>query len=114
MELLKEVVSERPEYSYSSPEFMTREDGMSCFYVHKDEEGNNVSAGCAIGVVLNRLGVPLEELEKYEGMTSAQIVPKLVTGVQRKTVHVLNAMQAYQDEHMHWGEAYAKATGETI
>ncbi|MFE9442514.1 hypothetical protein ACFYO2_26765 [Streptomyces sp. NPDC006602] len=113
-ETLHAVVSERPEFVYSSPEYMENDEGLSCFYVHDDEDGNPVSAGCVVGVVLNRLGVPLEELKKHEGKTAAQMVKHVVTGATRSIGIVLSNVQFDQDEGASWGEAYAKATGETI
>jgi hypothetical protein len=110
--MLKEVVSERPEYTYSAPEYML--DGDFCFYVHQDQEGNNVGAGCGVGVVLHRLGVPLEELRKHEGKSALQILRLVVDGASRKTARILDNFQGAQDQKMPWGEAYAKATGETI
>ncbi|MFF5433444.1 hypothetical protein ACFY5K_25850 [Streptomyces griseofuscus] len=114
-EVLREVVSERPDYIYSGPEYMHRdEDGLACFYVHKDEDGSNVAPGCLIGVVLHRLGVPLEELEKHEGKTPVQMLKDVVGGVSRKTATILTQAQFEQDEKYPWGEAYARATGENI
>lgn len=116
METLREVVAERPEYTYSPPEYMVKEEdgNLACFYVHQDEEGEPVAAGCAIGVVLNRLGVPLPELGEHEGRTAVQLIRDVTEGVSRKSAAALSRMQEYQDEGDPWGTAYAKATGETI
>jgi hypothetical protein len=85
-----------------------------CFYVHKDEDGSMVSAGCAVGVVLNRLGLPLEELAKHEGKTAYQLVNTAPVEVTAKTRDLLNRMQMHQDNGDPWGLSYAKTTGETI
>lgn len=114
MEVLKDEVSKRPDYVYSRPEYMKEIDEASCFYVHQDETGENVSAGCLVGVVLHRLGVPLEELAKREGKPAARVIPHVVTGITHDMVKVLQDAQYAQDEKNTWGEAYAKATGETI
>lgn len=114
LETLKQVVSERPEYVYSAPEYMVGEMTASCFYVHVDEQGQAVSAGCGVGALLHRIGVPLEELREHEGKTANQILPHVLTGVSRKTAHMLRTFQFLQDEREPWGEAYAEATGETI
>ncbi|MFF5371363.1 hypothetical protein [Streptomyces sp. NPDC013187] len=114
---LREVVAERPEYVYSAPAYMQEiQDGEdpSCFYVHKDEDGSIVAAGCAVGVVLNRLGLPLEELVKHEGKTAYQLVNTAPVEVTTKTRDLLNRMQTHQDSGDPWGLAYAKTTGETI
>ncbi|MGW0575800.1 hypothetical protein ACWD25_07475 [Streptomyces sp. NPDC002920] len=112
---LRQVVAERPEYVYVSPKYMgaTDESG-SCFYVHTDDDGSPVSAGCAIGVVLNRLGVSLEELLKGEGTAAYALIGKLVPGVGNRVRAQLYDMQMNQDNGDPWGLAYAKATGETI
>ncbi|MFD7605175.1 hypothetical protein ACFWAN_32670 [Streptomyces mirabilis] len=112
---LRDVVSERPEYIYSSPEHMqVPDERATCFYVHKDEDGSNVAAGCAIGVVLSRLGVPLEELERHEGSGAWTLLGKLAPKLKRRTRDQLSSMQTNQDSGEPWGLAYAKATGETI
>ncbi len=117
--MLREVVSERPEYVYSCPEYMVGTSGddgvnLSCFYVHTDEAGAPVSAGCVVGVVLHRLGVPLEELRKHEGRTPVQMLKDVVSGPGRGVAHVLGDVQFEQDESTPWGEAYTHAMGETI
>jgi hypothetical protein len=112
---LREIVSEKPEYVYSCPPHMGEtEDSGSCYYVHTDEDGSYVSAGCAIGVVLNRLGVPLEELAANEGSTARAILTCLAPQLSSRTKWRMNDMQMYQDHGDSWGLAYAKATGETI
>ncbi|MGW4446470.1 hypothetical protein [Streptomyces sp. NPDC004682] len=114
LETLRQVVSERPEYVYSAPEYMEPNRGAKCFYVHKDERGANVSAGCVVGVVLHRLGMPLEELADREGDTALQVMNRLVEGTSGATRSALLSIQEYQDEGTAWGTAYAMATGETI
>ncbi|MGI5196959.1 hypothetical protein ACQEVY_25570 [Streptomyces sp. CA-288835] len=112
---LREVVAEKPDYAYSSPEYMQEDaNDDSCFYVHKDEDGTIVSPGCAIGVVLHRLGMPLEELVRHEGKTAYQLVNVAVPGISTKTRDTLNRMQMHQDNGETWGESYVKATGETL
>lgn len=114
---LREVVAERPEYIYSCPTHMQEDPAQadpSCFYVHTDEDGSPVSAGCAIGVVLHRLGVPLETLVKEEGARAYGVVQRLFPNLSAKTYRRLGDMQQYQDDRVPWGLAYAKATGETI
>ncbi|MGN7135826.1 hypothetical protein [Streptomyces pseudogriseolus] len=113
LSVLREVVAERPEYTYKAPEYMC-EEGSSCFYVHNDEDGTPVGAGCAIGVVLHRLGVPLEKLAGYEGLPAWTVTDRLFPELSNRTKGVLNDMQMRQDVGDAWGLAYAKATGETI
>ncbi|MDQ1016672.1 hypothetical protein [Streptomyces afghaniensis] len=112
---LRDVVAERPEYVYSSPEYMgSTDESGSCFYVHKDEDGANVGAGCAVGVVLHRLGMSLGDLEQHEGEAAWTLLNKIGPKLSERTKNRLNDMQAYQDEGKAWGLAYAQATGETI
>jgi hypothetical protein len=112
---LRDVVAERPEYVYSAPDHMTEQaEDMSCFYVHSDETGELVSAGCAVGVVLHRLGLPLEELEKEEGATAWSLLRRRFPSLSSQTRNQFNLMQMCQDSGSPWGLAYAKATGETI
>ncbi|WP_416972563.1 hypothetical protein [Streptomyces sp. 4F14] len=112
-EMLRQVVAERPEYVYSPPEYMVKDVG-DCFYVHEDEAGERVGAGCVIGVVLHRLGVPLGELEKHEGQTIVQMLNEVTRGASRSMAIKLGVLQFNQDEGMPWGEAYIKAMGESI
>lgn len=112
---LREVVAERPEYIYSSPEYMGADDSTGgCFYVHKDEDGSLVSAGCVVGTVLHRLGVPLERLVREEGVAAFSLIGKVAPAVSTDVRNKLNAMQMSQDNKKPWGMAYAMATGETI
>ncbi|MEV6419037.1 hypothetical protein [Streptomyces sp. NPDC051662] len=112
---LRKVVAERPEYVYSAPEHMgATKDGSVCFYVHKDEDGTNVAAGCVIGVVLHRLGIPLDELEKQEGENARDALTRLVPALSRWVKEDLNRMQMHQDNDVAWGLAHAMAVGETI
>ncbi|WAB08813.1 hypothetical protein SEA_SUCCESS_26 [Streptomyces phage Success] len=112
---LRDVVAERPGYTYSAPNHMKEDErDASCFYVHKDEDGSLVSAGCAIGVVLHRLGIPLEDLVKEEGCRAYGVVRRFFPNLSQRTYTRFNDMQMSQDDGDPWGLAYAKATGETI
>ncbi|MFI2909436.1 hypothetical protein ACG2OD_14420 [Streptomyces sp. PDY-4] len=112
---LRDVVAERPEYVYSAPEYMKdgRDDGM-CYYVHTDETGELVSAGCVVGVVLNRLGIPLDVLAEEEERPAYRVVARLFPEFSKRALNTFNDVQMSQDEGEPWGTAYAKATGETI
>lgn len=112
---LREVVTERPEYVYSAPDYMKEGNrDASCFYVHIDEDGSQVSAGCAIGVVMHRLGVPLEDLVKEEGCRAYGVVQRHFPNLSPRTYSRFNDMQMCQDDGDSWGLAYVKAMGETI
>ncbi|MFE6226875.1 hypothetical protein [Streptomyces sp. NPDC057854] len=112
--VLREVVAERPEYVYSCPEYMAAGRHMSCFYAHTDEEGALVSAGCVVGVVLNRLGMPLEELAKEEGSGAFSVITRHFPTISGRVRDLLHDVQMSQDSGDPWGLAYAKATGKTI
>jgi len=107
---LRQVVSERPEFVYDVPE-----NGFGCMYVHaNDGDPERLVPGCVVGVVLNRIGVPLEKLSEHEGKSAGQIVRLFLTGISRSTVSILDDIQQEQDDGEPWGSAYAHATGETI
>ncbi|MEU6389987.1 hypothetical protein [Streptomyces sp. NPDC046939] len=111
---LRDVVAKRPDYVYSPPEHMKDEIG-SCFYAHTDDEdGFLVSAGCAVGVVLAELGVPLEKLAAQESIPAYRVLGVLAPRLSKRAKDVLNDMQTYQDTGLPWGQAYAQATGVTI
>lgn len=66
---LRDVVAEfGPDHRYELPH------GFDvCSYVHEDSNGENKTPGCIAGQVFHRHGVPLNVLEKYEGMDAGQI-----------------------------------------
>lgn len=111
-ETLKAVVAESPDKVYAAPAHMVTVDydgkpvGMTCFYVHKDESGEQ-TCGCLVGVVLNRLGVPLETLATYEG-TGADGVGSAL-GLDEDTRTLLTIAQSAQDNGATWGDALARA-----
>lgn len=112
---LREVIAERPEYVYSCPSHMQESEGdPSCYYTHVDETSDLVSAGCAVGVALHRLGFSLQDLSRYEGATAYDILTGLAPGLSKRTREIFNDVQMNQDSGAPWGLAYAKATGETI
>ncbi|MEU3278171.1 hypothetical protein [Streptomyces antibioticus] len=111
---LREIVSERPDHVYCAPEHMWSEESQLCFYAHTDKDGSAVSAGCGIGELLHRLGVPLEQLREVEGYTAMHVVNRFTHGLSRETVNRLRIFQAEQDQGRTWGESYVRATGEAI
>ncbi|MGW0087827.1 hypothetical protein ACWDWS_02230 [Streptomyces sp. NPDC003328] len=109
---LRQVVSENPEKVYAAPENMQSFPGdSSCFYVHVSEDGPD-EAGCIVGQVLNRLGVPLEVLQKGEGWSAADILTRLeISGVSSDMGTTLRRIQRRQDDGEAWGDAYTAVTG---
>jgi hypothetical protein len=107
MDTLREVVAERPEHVYESPEHM-RNGYETCFYVHVDSEGNDPQPGCLVGVVLHRLGVPLEQLAKREGSGACVVVSALVETTS-DVANALDVAQSAQDCEKTWAQALASA-----
>lgn len=101
IEVLREVVAERPDYVYSAPEGR-RAHGATCFYVHG--EGTDAVPGCVVGVVLNRLGVPLEDLAEYEGDTAQHMATRFLT-TPLSAADVLRRVQIEQDQGASWATA---------
>ncbi|WP_145500924.1 hypothetical protein [Streptomyces sp. CFMR 7] len=110
---LKAVAGERPNYVYEAPEYQKDEE-TQCFYVHTDETGEPVSAGCLVGAVLHRMGVPLSMLALHETKHASAVTRSLGIGLNRNTEIALNGVQDDQDSGATWGEALIRATGETI
>lgn len=108
---LREVVAESPERVYEAPPTMpTLPGGTSCFYVHRTAEG--AVPGCLVGHVLHRLGVPLSELEKWEGAGAQD--PTLATlnilgDNDEYAVRMLVEVQSTQDNGAPWGTALSLA-----
>ncbi|MFC8099415.1 hypothetical protein [Streptomyces sp. NPDC057363] len=106
---LRSLVEENREKVYKSP-------GDSalgiCYYVHQDVEGKK-SAGCIVGHLLNRLGIPLEDLEEAE-TNGAQAAMSIVgvTGVSYPVQTLLRNIQRHQDTGKPWGEAFDLARKE--
>jgi hypothetical protein len=107
MDVLREVVAERPDYVYKAPGHQVA--GLeSCFYVHTDAEGNDPKPGCLVGAVLHRLGVPLEELAEREG-TGAYIVASELLCTTMGAAHALDYAQSCQDAGDTWAGALSAA-----
>lgn len=108
---LRSLVEENRDKVYQSPDVS----GLGlCYYVHQDDAGTK-SAGCIVGNLLNRLGVPLEALEGAEtqGAHAAMAVVG-VTGVSYPIRMFLRTLQSYQDRGMSWGEAFDQARKTTL
>ncbi|MFF5433443.1 hypothetical protein ACFY5K_25845 [Streptomyces griseofuscus] len=112
MMALRDVVAENPERVYKAPAVMSGSEGGTCFYVHVDDDGQE-EPGCIVGTVLHRLGVPLAELKKKEGLGALAAIRGLEPQVlaTHKTQAVLRDIQIRQDRGAPWGEAYTAATG---
>ncbi|MDH6123845.1 MULTISPECIES: hypothetical protein [unclassified Kitasatospora] len=109
LETLREVVAERPELVYEAPTHQRDDaDPGMCFYVHYDADGENPTAGCLIGTVYNRLGVPLEELARYEGRPANALGSGGLVQVSRAMTTLLVWVQEDQDQGRTWAEALGR------
>jgi hypothetical protein len=116
IDTIREVSNEHPDYLYEAPQDMRDKVAFeaACFYVHKSPAGP--VAGCIIGAALTRLGVPLDELSKYEGIGAGAVVPKVLdlTGPREGVALVMAAVtQDAQDGNGYdrrrtWSEAVAE------
>ncbi|MEN8656248.1 hypothetical protein ABCR94_38185 [Streptomyces sp. 21So2-11] len=109
---LQEVVKENPQRVYKAPRHMDVHGSNACFYVHLDEEGAQVGAGCIVGTVLHRLGVSLEALRRVEGLGVQGALSGLGLSGDQLMWPRLRRIQISQDKGSTWGEAYAAEFGE--
>jgi hypothetical protein len=114
IEAVREVVGERPEYIYTNQLGEVAGQGFTrCYYVHTDKAGKR-SAGCLVGAVLARLGVPLEAMQEAGNTTAAfEVVPQVIDLGNKAdndfTVNYLAYLQREQDNGASWGYALASA-----
>jgi hypothetical protein len=104
---LREVASEHPDYVYETPEALRDSNygERECWYVHPYPAGP--VAGCIVGQVLVRLGVPLDVLGEYEHRPARGVVPALldITGLASSNAHtMLAAAQSAQDGAADYGD----------
>ncbi|MFE9660332.1 hypothetical protein [Streptomyces sp. NPDC005955] len=105
------VAKEHPDKIYRAPaEMLPWAGAATCFYVHESPDGQE--AGCYIGTVLHRLGVPLEVLKEQETYSAGEVLNSLrIPGLTYETYTLIRTVQALQDEGENWGEAYRIAAG---
>ncbi|MFI5877556.1 hypothetical protein ACIBAH_35055 [Streptomyces sp. NPDC051445] len=115
MTALGNVVAENPDKVYKLPKRMEIFDGdTSCYYVHTKEDGSQ-EAGCIVGQVLHRLGVPLEDLKASEGWRSNHVIERLeIQGLSERVTELLRRIQIEQDKGWSWGRAYAAETKNSV
>lgn len=95
------------DYVYSNPYASTATTpAMSCLYVHGEE------TGCLVGNVMHRLGVPLDALQRWEGVRASTVMRRaeadLGIVVPAWSRYMLSRAQAQQDHGEEWGEAIAE------
>lgn len=109
-EAIKALVKESPDKVYARPEHMEAAPKAACYYVHTSpEDETQLSPGCLIGVALHKVGVPLEELRKYEGQAAWSVLRVLMPHLSADTVNFAGDIQAWQDQRKTWGEALLNA-----
>lgn len=116
---LQAIASEFPDYVYETPAEMIDEHGAgSCFYVHPSPAGP--TPGCIAGLVLSRLGVPLDVLSTYEFHWATAVAERVldVTGpLSGSAVVALQVAQSSQDGEdgykSNWADAVAEGLSRT-
>lgn len=100
---LKAIVAEVGEdHVYELP---PNTSGTECLYVHTAADGTH-TPGCLVGVWLARRGVDLDELAQWENATAEEFVPRVLADpVENRALHLLRAVQLYQDRREPWGKA---------
>lgn len=107
VELLREAIEERGEnYVYKSPT-----QGSSCLYVHHNGQGGS-TAGCIVGWVLHKAGVPLEALTRCENHPAVAVLEALESEgeglrYEREAGVLLRRVQQWQDAGEPWGTAFS-------
>lgn len=110
-ELINECIDDRGEdYVYEKPS------GSSvCLYVHHYEEGVS-SAGCIVGMALNKAGIPLDEIDTQ--MNASHLLRLLedneMLEVSNNAVEYLQYVQDRQDKGATWADARAYAELEML
>jgi len=105
-EAVRALVMANPDTVYRAP------DGTEpdlCLYVHASGETGEMTPGCLIGQALNAVGVPLEDLAKWEGFGAGTVASALVDGLTFSTLAFLDEAQFRQDLGETWREAYNRA-----
>ncbi|MFD8886445.1 hypothetical protein ACFV0H_28615 [Streptomyces erythrochromogenes] len=108
---LKEVVKESPDTVYQAPWHMDPERTGTCFYVHVDALGEPTGAGCVVGAVLHRLGVPLDVLRGAERLSASGALNYLGQDGDSQLAIQLTEVQFRQDQGATWEAAYTAVFG---
>lgn len=110
--VLKAVVQEAPDTVYKAPWYMDPERTGRCFYVHVDKSGVPTGAGCVVGQVLHRLGVPLDDLRQAEKLSASGALKLLGQDGASPLAEQLQRVQFLQDHGETWEAAYMAVFGE--
>ena len=116
IEALRAVVAEAgPDHIYRIPKGYD-----TCRYVEQDADGQRVPS-CGVAKALHRLGVPIEELTKWESLSADSMsregdyLPPAVAALGGRTLttpgagRVFYAFQSKQDTNYSWGVALVRA-----
>lgn len=109
---LRAVVAEKPDYIYRAPQHMNPANEGTCYYVHtEDDDEEDLTPGCLVGCVLDRLGIPLESLREHEGDSADSVVSSYLPQASKRTLNVLYEAQNFQDRRQTWAVALREAEG---
>jgi len=108
LDVLEEIVAERPDYIYPKNDPDWRNDEGACVYRLPSGE-----PACIVGVLLYRLGLPLPEFESTcparvlfpDTLSNAELDGRRVdlSGLDPRYISIfLSAVQLNQDEGMNW------------
>lgn len=113
LKFLQDAIEERGE------DFVYLPEGDACLYVHDNRDGTGSIPGCIVGLALNKAGIDLELLRRFDidgGTTANQVLSNLETSeeltvLDASTYTLYNIVQRRQDSGHTWGESlkYAKA-----
>jgi hypothetical protein len=123
--LLREAVAERGEdYVYPKPLVDHEGEGTltsQCFYTHSPamdgrDESEGLAAGCLVGLVLNKAGVPLGVLREHDNGTRARsFMGSLgyagVLTFEEGAADILTKVQFRQDGGDTWGDSLRLTLG---
>jgi hypothetical protein len=103
LQLLREIVAERPDYVYDPP-------GVGrCVYTYAGKPS------CIVAHVLTRAGWPVQRLITLDrrrpklASVLAHLLPRYLPGVSEEAAQILRAAQKNQDQDHPWRQALAAA-----
>jgi hypothetical protein len=108
VQTVRDLVTESPDYIYSSPDHMKEGEfdaDLTCFYVHMDEDGETSGPGCLVGKALHRLGIPLETLRGQEANGAREVIANLHLPLTAKVRLFASTVQGHQDDGDPWAVA---------
>lgn len=109
---VRRLAAENPDFVYSAPEDLNPTSGPTCLYVHRTEAGELVG-GCLIGQAFINIGLPVDEVAKFDTLTYGGATEVLgVFNVSKRVRAWAGTAQQCQDLGDCWAEAVARADRE--